>query len=161
MVFVNTYNIKYSNFKILYDLLISNFSKREGFFQILIYYNNDKFNLEIRNKNTSEVVFKDSFKITLNDYNYLMLMLNNNFINKHEISLPYFEPLSGEETNIYYRENNVLPLDYDKARVHVLRNDKFEVRTYYFTGLNEFSYIIQDKAMEKLNNRKKVYSILK
>lgn len=153
---MNTYNTKYSNFKVLYDLLVSNFSKREGFFQILIYYSNDKFNLEIRNKNTNEVVFKDGFKVTLNDYNYLVLILNNDFINKHEISLPYFEPLTNEETNIYYKQDNVLPLDYDKARVHVLRNDKFEVRTYYFMGLNALSYMVQDKAMEKLNN-KKVY----
>lgn len=151
---MNTYNTKYSNFKVLYDLLVSNFSKREGFFQILIYYSNDKFNLEIKNKNTNEVVFKDGFKGTLNDYNYLVLMLNNDFINKHEISLPYFEPLTNEETNIYYRQDNVLPLDYDKAKVHVLRNDKFEVRTYYFMGLNALSYMIQDKAMEKLNNKK-------
>ena len=62
--------------------------------------------------------------------------------------------LKNKETNIYYKQDNVLPLDYDKARVHVLRNDKFEVRTYYFMGLNELSYMIQDKAMEKLNNKK-------
>lgn len=152
-------NINYEEFKFLYDMLILNFSKREGFFQILIYYSNNSFNLEIKNKDNNELVFKDNFKVTKMEYNNLVLILNNDFISNHTISLPYFEPLSGEETNIYYRENDVLPLDYNKAKVHVLRNDKFEVRTYYFTGLDELSYEIQDKAMEKLNNRKKVYSI--
>ena len=54
------------------------------------------------------------------------------------------------------------PLDYDKAKVHVLKNNKFELRIYYFKGLNQISIDMQSEAMKKLNNKdnkNKVYRL--
>ena len=53
-----------------------------------------------------------------------------------------------------------MPLDYDKARVHIIRNNKFELKLYYFHGLTNISYEMQNKALNKLtNSNNKIYRL--
>ena len=68
-----------------------------------------------------------------------------------------------DEVKYYYNSHDSFqPLDYDKAKVHVLKNNKFELRIYYFKGLNQISIDMQSEAMKKLNNKdnkNKVYRL--
>ena len=157
---MNNYTIKYYDFINLYNLLLLHLTKKDSFYQINFYYLDNKFNLEIIDKNNNIICFKDSFDSNRYEYEYLSTILGYEFINNHDIYLPYFEPIQREDLKYYYGINNNSPLDYDKARVHILRNSKFELKFYYFQGLTNISYEMQDKALKKLaNSNNKIYRL--
>ena len=90
-------------------------------------------------------------------------MIGYEFINNYDVYLPSFQPIRLDEVKYYYNSHDSFqPLDYDKAKVHVLKNNKFELRIYYFKGLNQISIDMQSEAMKKLNNKdnkNKVYRL--
>ena len=157
---MNNYTMKYYDFINLYNSLLLYLTKKDSFYQINFYYLDNKFNLEIIDKNNNIICFKDSFDSNRYEYEYLSTILGYEFINNHDIYLPYFEPIQREDLKYYYGINNNSPLDYDKARVHILRNSKFELKFYYFQGLTNISYEMQDKALKKLaNSNNKIYRL--
>ena len=160
---MNDYNIKFYDFLDLYNMLIYNFSKKDNYYQICLYYLDNKFNIEIKDKENNIICFKDNLEMTLQEYNYLTSLLGYEFISNHNIYLPSFDPIRKEDLRYYISKDNFKPIDYDKAKVHVLRNSKFELRLYYFEGLNKISFDMQQKALEKLNNpdSEKVYKTKK
>lgn len=157
---MNNYTIKYYDFINLYNSLLSYLTKKDSFYQICFYYLDNKFNLEIIDKKNNTILFKDNFNTNIYEYEYLSTMIGYEFINNHDIYLPFFEPIQKEDLKYYYGINNNMPLDYDKARVHIIRNSKFELKLYYFHGLTNISYEMQDKALNKLNNyNNKIYRL--
>lgn len=152
-------NIKYYDFLALYNMLIHNLSKKNSFYQICIYYLDDNFNIEIKDRETNTIYFKDSFDSSYEEYNYLTSLLGYEFISNHNIYLPTFEPIRREDLRYFFGNKTFKELNYDLAKVHVLRNSKFELKLYYFEGLNKTSFDMQEKALEKLNNpdNEKIY----
>jgi len=69
-----------------------------------------------------------------------------------------FQQYFKKDTLIYYNSEESLqkPLNYDLAKVHVIRNNVLELKIYYFDGLNTIGYMMQDKALEKLKSNIKV-----
>lgn len=151
---VNTYN-----FLTLYDSLLLNLSNKNRIFKIYLYYLDNKFNIEIKDGETKDVIFKYNFECSIDEYNQLINIIGNEFIDNHTITLPMFKDITLNDSKMYYEanENFKNQLDYDKAKIHVIRNSIFELRVYYFNGLNSISYEMQDKAMLKLNQKDKVY----
>ena len=101
--------------------------------------------------------------MSFKEYNDLVCLLGYEFINNHDVYLPSFQTIRSDEVKYYYNSHdNFQPLDYNKAKVHVLKNKKFELRIYYFKGLNQISIDMQAEAMKKLNNannKNKVYRL--
>ena len=148
---------KFYNFINLYNLLLLNLSKKERNYTIAFYYLNNEFNIEIEDYLTKQLVFKYNFECNKHEYDYLINLIGQEFILNHKITLPYFDDISFQDANKYYKSKDSLKntLDYNKAKVHKLRNSLFELRFHYFEGLNELSYKMQDMALEKL--KEKVY----
>ena len=161
--YMKNYTIKYHNFITIYNMLLLHFSKKNSFYQICFYYLDNKFNIEFIDAEKNIICFKDSLKISFKEYNDLVCLLGYEFINNYDVYLPLFQPIRLDEVKYYYNSHDSFqPLDYDKAKVHVLKNNKFELRIYYFKGLNQISIDMQSEAMKKLNNKdnkNKVYRL--
>ena len=147
---------KLFNFLKLYNLLIENFREEEKQIEIAICYLNETFNIEINDK--KERVFKYELKMPKDKYDYLVIYLLKDFIENHAITLPFFTNLDHEDVKLYYNSSDSInkPFDYDKAKIHLIKNNFITLKTYYFNGLNDISYQIQDIALSKLNQ--KVYT---
>ena len=147
---------KLFNFLKLYNLLIENFREEEKQIEIAIYYLNETFNIEIKDK--KERVFKYELKMPKDKYDYLVIYLLKDFIENYAITLPFFTNLDHEDVKLYYNSSDSInkPFDYDKAKIHLIKNNFITLKTYYFNGLNDISYQIQDIALSKLNQ--KVYT---
>lgn len=145
------YNEFYS-FITLYNLIIMNLTNRNKMHSISIYYLNNEFNINIKTMDTNEIIYNDHFNTSLEAYNYLVSVIGYSFIENHKINLPFFENINTNDSKLYYLSNDSInkPLDYDKAKVHILRNSKFQLKIYYFNGLNKSGYDMQDKALKKL-----------
>lgn len=139
------------NFLTIYNLILERLNNKNNKFIISIYYINNEFNINIKTIN-EEIIYNEHFIVSPLEYNYLLTNIGFSFIENHEISLPFFTDLSGNDFKIYYLNNNSdkKPLDYDLAKVHVLRNTKFELKIYYFNGLNDLSFNMHDKAKQYL-----------
>ena len=150
---------KLNNFLNFYNLLILNLNEQENNFSISFYYLNNCFNIIIKNETNNSLIFQYNITMNIEEYNYLTYLISLNFINNHDILLPYFSCINYEDAQIYYKNSNSLTklLDYEKAKIHILKNSKYEIKLYYFNGLNELSYEIHDKAFEKINT--KIYKI--
>lgn len=156
---MNENDINIYNFIALYDSLLLNLSNKNRQFKIYLYYLDNKFNIEIKDSEKQEVILKYNFSCEEKEYFKLISLIGNEFIDNHTITLPMFKNISLNDSKLYYKSNDSLnnALNYDNAKIHVLRNSIFELRIYYFNGLNSLSYEMQDKAMMKLNQKKKKF----
>jgi len=151
---------KYYEFINLYNLLIKNLKTKNDVFNIDIYHLNNEFTINIKSTSSGEIVFNYHFETNLAEFNYLVASIGNEFIDNHKINLPFFDNISQKDAKLYYQsfDSNTIPfehtLNYDEAKVHILRNSKFELRIYYFKGLTNESFKMQDKALQKLNRKR-------
>lgn len=153
-------NEKLINFITLYQLIISNLTKNNRKFQISLYNLDNEFNIQIIDVSFNETIFFYHFKVSMNEYFDLIHLITDNFIDNYDISLSLFDCITEKDSKLYYqsKENSKKPLQYEKAKIHRLRNNTFELKIYYFDGLNEIGYKLQEKALKKMNlNTQKVY----
>ena len=150
------YNTDFFNFITLYNTLISNLINRDNLYQISFYYLDNEFNIKISSLNNKEVVYKDYFKVNYDEYNNLIFIIGCDFIKSYNINLAFFDNISLEDSKIYYSseysKKNIL--NYETSKIHIIKNNKFEIKFYYFNGINKIGYKMQDIALLKLNKKK-------
>ena len=146
--------IKFLDFIKLYQLLLKSFKKEEKDVEISFHYLDEFFYIKIENKEENKV-FTYNLTMTEEEYYFLLYFLLKDFIENHPITLPIFSSINRKDTEIYYQSKESIhtPLDYDKAKIHIIKNSFFTFKVYYFKGLNSISYEIQDMALNKLNQK--------
>ncbi len=150
------YLFKYNMFITLYKLLLDNLKETKRKYIISFYYLNDEFNIKIIDAESEEKIFSYHFPVTLEEYNNLIFVIGNDFIDNNQILISYFEPMQEEDIMLYYNSNyRDIQLDYDKAKIHIINNPYFEMHFYYFHGLNYTGYQIQDKSLYKVYKKNK------
>lgn len=157
---MDNYQIKFYDFLLLYNSLLLNLAKKETFYSISIYYLDNNFNIKIVDKLSNQKIFKYDLNITKKEYDYLSFLICYEFIQNHDTILPFFKNIQLEDACFYYQNKNEFeqPIDYEKSKIHVLKNKKFEINLYYFKGLNKIANEIHEIARKKMNNKdKKVY----
>lgn len=148
------YTMNFHNFLAIYNLLLSNFSNRNGFYSINIFHLDNNFFIEFINNDTNTIIYQDNFQCSLQEGNFLIYTLGNEFIQSHRITLPLIEPMQIEGINYYYKKGNKKDKEFDfyNAKTLRLKNDKFELNIYYFNGLDEIAIEMQEKGMKKLSD---------
>ena len=149
-------NIK--DFITLYSILLEKFKNESGEYTIRIYYFDDIFHMEILENYNIESLFKYKFPCKEIEYEELITYLCTDFIIKQDSILPIFDPeFSFRERKIYYLSlgSNFRPLS-DKARIHKMKSNNLQLHIFYFDGINKLAYKIQDMALAKLNQDRKI-----
>jgi len=150
---MHIYSSKFYDFIVLYNLMLINLSKKKRKYKISLYYLDDKFNIKICDIKANELVFNFSFNCNEEDYFYLINIFENDFIENHSINLSMFKNLNYNDDNLSenLNINEENKFNFDNIKIHILKDNFFELNLYYFNGLNKVNYIIEDK--EKSNQK--------
>lgn len=150
------YNINFFNFITLYNTLLMNLNNRNNLYQISFYYLDNEFNIRISTLN-DEIIYKDKFKLNIDEYNNLIFIICTDFIKNYNINLAFFQNISLIDSKIYYssKYSKTNILDYENSKIHIIKNNQFELKIYYFNKINSLGFKIQDMALLKLNKKKK------
>lgn len=150
------YNIDFFNFITLYNTIIMNLNNRNDLYQISFYYLDNEFNIKISSLNNKEIIYKDNFNLNHDEYNNLIFIIGTDFIKNYNINLAFFQNISLDDSKLYYSseysKKNIL--NYENSKIHIIKNNKFEIKFYYFNGIDRIGHKMQDTALLKLNKKK-------